>query len=417
MMKLRRLTIHQFMQVQPGTILFNDGYNVLLGRNGTGKTSLLKLITAVISGNVKAYESIPFKLEWELGLDDHSLVMTASSTGGSDSEYSGPEHDNVQWNYSMTFSGPFGMTVYECRSDGHFGVDPSQEPQEIRWNDLFSSDILTQIASRLFTTEDDWAPFVNALFKMYRGVGRFDEALGTFDLMCGSGPSEYDSPPVAWHVVAKSAGGARLDYSMLFPRSIDTAMSQRIEKSDWEPQFASDDWPELGGMAKALGCQRLAFTSRFQSSTNDDGEIRAFYLGFDVRVTFDDGSAFTASRLSFGQKRLLSFLYYLSANPHFVIADELVNGLHWEWIHTCVSAIGSRQSFLTSQNPLLLDQIPLGSSEAAAQTFIQCIGVPGKAGTAWSWRNLGNEHATDLWEAYEVGIQQVAEILRSRGMW
>jgi recombinational DNA repair ATPase RecF len=43
-LRLRRLKIEKFRNVVPGTeLVFGDGMNVLLGRNGTGKTTLLQL--------------------------------------------------------------------------------------------------------------------------------------------------------------------------------------------------------------------------------------------------------------------------------------------------------------------------------------------------------------------------------------
>ena len=53
-----------------------------------------------------------------------------------------------------------------------------------------------------------------------------------------------------------------------------------------------------------------------------------------------------------------------------VIADELVNGLHHSWIEECIQAIGDRQTFLTSQNPLLLDYLSFASPEDVKRTSV-----------------------------------------------
>jgi len=46
---LQRLKVHRFRNVRPGTELaFSEHMNVLLGRNGTGKTTLLDLISVVL---------------------------------------------------------------------------------------------------------------------------------------------------------------------------------------------------------------------------------------------------------------------------------------------------------------------------------------------------------------------------------
>jgi recombinational DNA repair ATPase RecF len=49
MVKLESLTIHSFRNVEPETkLVFDDGYNVLLGQNGTGKTTLLELVAMAL---------------------------------------------------------------------------------------------------------------------------------------------------------------------------------------------------------------------------------------------------------------------------------------------------------------------------------------------------------------------------------
>ena len=46
--KLKHLKIHQYRNVRPGTELrFDDGINLVLGQNASGKTTLLSLLSAV----------------------------------------------------------------------------------------------------------------------------------------------------------------------------------------------------------------------------------------------------------------------------------------------------------------------------------------------------------------------------------
>jgi hypothetical protein len=143
-------------------------------------------------------------------------------------------------------------------------------------------------------------------------------------------------------------------------------------------------------------------------------------LEFDkliFRFWWKDGTFVTHERLSYGQKRLLSFFYYLACNPAMVIADELVNGLHHGWITASIEAIGARQAFLTSQNPLLLDYVPVTSPEEVQQSFVLCRGESRDGKPGWIWDNMGEDDASTLFSAYEVGIEHVSEILQSRGLW
>jgi hypothetical protein len=138
---------------------------------------------------------------------------------------------------------------------------------------------------------------------------------------------------------------------------------------------------------------------------------------FVFRFWWEGGEFITHTRLSYGQKRLLTFFYYLACNDDIVIADELVNGLHHHWITACVEAIGERQAFLTSQNPLLLDYIPITSPEQVHRSFVLCRDERRGGRPAWAWANMRDEDAAEFFVAYEVGVEHVSEILQSRGLW
>jgi hypothetical protein len=118
--------------------------------------------------------------------------------------------------------------------------------------------------------------------------------------------------------------------------------------------------------------------------------------------------------LSYGQKRLLALLCYLETNPEHLIADELVNGLHHEWIEGIMQKIGARQTFLSSQNPLLLDYMEFASVDDVTSSFVLCeIDDSDRV----AWRNMSADEAKSFYSAYEVGIQHVGEILRTKGLW
>ena len=102
---------------------------------------------------------------------------------------------------------------------------------------------------------------------------------------------------------------------------------------------------------------------------------------------------------------------------NFAIIDELVNGLHHSWIEATMDKLGDRQSFLTSQNPLLMDYLGFESAEDVQRTFILCPGASEASGGRLPIRNLSAEEAERFQRAYAVGIQHVSEILRDQGLW
>ncbi|MFS8069905.1 MAG: AAA family ATPase, partial [Byssovorax sp.] len=72
--ELKRLKIEKYRNVAPGTVLeFNDGFNVLLGQNGTGKTTLLELIAMVTASRFGSLKDTEFSISYTLGFADASI--------------------------------------------------------------------------------------------------------------------------------------------------------------------------------------------------------------------------------------------------------------------------------------------------------------------------------------------------------
>jgi hypothetical protein len=101
-----------------------------------------------------------------------------------------------------------------------------------------------------------------------------------------------------------------------------------------------------------------------------------------------------------------------------VVADELFNGLHHEWIEVCLDRLYDRQSFLATQHPYLLDHIPIESANAVRTTFIRCTLERSPDGREQMvWRNFDADEAERFFVAYQTGISQVSEVLRMEGLW
>jgi energy-coupling factor transporter ATP-binding protein EcfA2 len=67
MLKLRRLRVEKFRNLARGAeLFFSDGINVLLGQNGTGKTTLLELISMVVRSDFSSLAEEEFAIEYEM---------------------------------------------------------------------------------------------------------------------------------------------------------------------------------------------------------------------------------------------------------------------------------------------------------------------------------------------------------------
>jgi hypothetical protein len=145
-------------------------------------------------------------------------------------------------------------------------------------------------------------------------------------------------------------------------------------------------------------------------------EVRLSSLAFFMKRK--NGDILKHTSWSWGQKRLVAFALYLAANPDYVVADELVNGMHHEWIELCLREIGDRQCFFTSQNPILVDFIELRSIEQISSAFVLCDAAEAVDGAlVRRLRNLTRDEAQRLWDARTVGLQSTSEIMRFHGWW
>ena len=125
-------------------------------------------------------------------------------------------------------------------------------------------------------------------------------------------------------------------------------------------------------------------------------------------------------QLSFGQQRLFSFAWYLACNPDVAIADELVNGLHSEWIDWCVEALGDRQCFLTSQNPILVDSVPLSTEEDIRRGIILCDSVHDAASDTneLRWRQIDERESELIARALQNSrLDLLSDLLHALDLW
>ncbi|HYO58775.1 AAA family ATPase, partial [Archangium sp.] len=383
-MQLTRLVIHKYRNVVPGTTLvFNSGKNVLLGKNATGKSTLLNLLATVADSDFSALKSEAFALDYEMSgpvWQLHASVRNERKNPlGLESIVLGQSIPlnkafpliqdttplQLDWSLRFTFN-TLPTTIRVNTTVSGLRVDITKEGNtrsiEFKERSLLGDNILPNcIIAALSVSRDDQALYdtlINiltstALFKQ----SRFDESLGFFERMLSQGMflRRFD---------------AKLPFLALSPEvSAETRMRVR-EAVNAEPErttfdFSNEQLQFLDAAVRQMGFSsgRLK-TERIEKRLDENAETLQFG-NFSFDFTREDGSAINHSLLSFGQKRLLAFHYYLDCHPDIIIADELVNGLHHHWIENCLDAIGDRQAFLTSQNPLLLDYLHFESAEQA----------------------------------------------------
>jgi hypothetical protein len=446
--KLVRLKVNRFRTVVPGTELhFSDGINVILGKNGTGKTTLLDLISRVLRSDFSDLKNEAFDLEYDY---THENGRASFRLANEDSPTKSPNrtvrkikgHKVAQVPSEQRFTPHASVEVTLERITPTKFLTIEIDRGTMTWrlgrvrgkntddHDLFAPGFGAQLTGVfLFKAEPKWeyvetASILRDFYMKGSKAYRFDEALHVFRGLTdhsASGRPPRPGPFTQTTLIHLKPPAESPFESLENPAALFVPLVSLINgknpsslgplKLNLRPHNSLSRFTELTGFSE------LEVTWDVIGSRPIGDEMWWEYGSLSFHCATKDGVRLRHDALSYGQKRLLTYLYYIANNSHFVVADELVNGMHHDWIRACVDMIGHRQAFLTSQNPLLLDYLSFDTAEALGQSFIQCRTVEQGSRSRFQWGNLGSEESTALFEELKVGIQYLNELLRARGLW
>lgn len=485
-MRLRSLVIRELQGVAPTTLEFGNGIHVLLGKNGTGKTTLLRLLVAIVRTDFRAMLDQNFDisysiespgLEIEVAVRNQLSTQRANGNSRNTTQVHPPERGSrLQSKHELVIRVSLVgfQEAYELRYTPGKGIlrGPTGEQKELRPFDLslggslhgrireLYSEVLdhdriqlSEIADSLETHKgfkaavtaimrDRGIPDHEALEKYFQdmpgsalellefeeqacltSVGRFDEALNVFAALTGGTREKRDDgvPDFVWAAIETHGKFEVYSYLPFVSAvlSIQIFLKLKGEKSPPDSlHLTANEFPPLKRFVDLTvytdASMVLRREERVRRPGTDSYELRFRAPEFHFDLPHGDGDI-SHEQLSFGEKRLLAFLYYQYANE-IVIADELVNGLHHSWIEACLDALAGRQAFLVSQNPLLLDHLPFNSPDDVRLHLIRC--QRGRDGeTKMHWRNFSEAEAHAFHRGYETGVQHVSEILIAEGLW
>lgn len=470
MVHLRRLKINKLRDVEPTELRFADGHNFVLGKNATGKTSLLNLIVYLLRGDLRGFldRREEIDVEMELGgmipkyryrVDMNLVVLDVIRIIVEPGAAQGPEEQRVPdndaaprmiWSIEADLKREIGVlmdNVSDADPKGWIGEPiPASLHGTFRYSSVKGGQVQCEEVCLPISPESVVAAglqgdfrgmiyhFVQAcvardskstLADVLRQVlaqglltptgnfGRFDESLGYYrSILIGKNAEHEPTWPLAPTFTWRE-GGPRSHRAV--PGLISKALARALSREPGGARFELSDVEPLRQIAEAFGADRIKVWSQTEQSTPDS---RTF-AGFEFDFYWPGGLYHSAKHLSFGQKRLLAFLWYAATLDQApAITDELTNGLHVDWIYRCIDAIGDRQAFHAVQNPLLVDRAgQVENTEQIRQGFVFCHTSFEGGKRRWTWRNPTMEEAELLDAALSVGIQHLSEILLNRGLW
>jgi len=402
---------------------------MLLGLNGTGKTTLLNLIAKVFSWNFAGLEEEEFDLAYEFWVREPEtrIQVSVSHTEivSSVDPLPAVSHEQLrampmQKRYSyairLELSGKIEDDSYTVvfEADRHkLSVSSGTHQKSVENTGVGPFGDFVVMIHPFMIDLLAWRMTV-PLYLLFEltPVWRLDESLDWF----------REVVKVDFHFVQTTQQTSHSRHNDGQPPTLVTELLRILDNEFRPPTIATrEESLGLQAVVNSLGLQKIQAYVDLKTVEERDEITVISYGNLRFYITTRDGSRIPFDQLSFGQKRLFAYFYYLSCHPHVLIADELTNGLHHQMIETCMDAMGDRQAFLATQSPLLLDFMGFDSAEEVRHSFIICeteleeIGA--RARERMKWRSFTEEEAHNFYQDYGVGIQHINEILRARGLW
>ncbi|RKG72426.1 ATP-binding protein [Corallococcus terminator] len=427
-MKLTRLHVHHYRELAPDTLLtFGPALNVVVGEMGSGRTTLLELVSTVVCSDFSGLLREPFSLDYSLRFDALTVDVAVRNeppaalpaTTGADAgpgtalalPPSGLAHGlmpsivaTVRWDEAedVRLVMRASATGFACEVDGAAGF-----AKRMHWSVLDRSvwTLLFMAAQYLERgVKDRLKELLRRTFLL--APPRFDEALGMFERI---GAIRY----------AMERRGEDLFPLglMALPTWMPGWLREQVEHEPLPPtlMFRHETLPRsfLARFVTLAGFASGTLTVDVTETTPLSQGGRLGFSGFRFAFVRADGTPVAQEQLGYGQRRLLSFLYYLDVHDAFVIADELPAGLPPELVEACVKDVGERQAFLTSQNPLLFEHLSFRDAEDLRTSLIRCEGGAGRG--AWRWTQPSPEVASRLFDAWREKAVPLGAVLRAQG--
>lgn len=447
MLRLKKLVVHRFRDVVPGTTLeFADGVNAIIGLNGTGKTTLLKLASAMLRYDISDFGEEEYDLETYLarsGAGDPEgffvwfrlqTVLDPGSPGADDTTADeGQRPRSPRPTLQVKVKDADDTLHLDLHVDADGKVTLASPEKEIGQAILVNPPFLRRainiaLSSARQSGNESLSRILGNLVNMLglRGpgngstTGRIDEGLEAFHALT-RGASADPQGAMALQVAIEARNEQPV--SFMIPNGGITArlFSGLLGRDNDEMEWPTMTAEQIGAphLPAAIGAEEVEF--RFSPESDETrGDTRTLtYEGCDLWARWSPHSQSKHTTWSFGQKRMAAFCYYAACAPEGVIlADELTNGLHHSMVETCFEIIGERQAILATQNPLLLDHMAFESADHMRRSFVLCELKKGPRGERqWIWRNPTEDEAESFFRAYQVDVSHVSEILRSKGLW
>lgn len=422
-LSLRSLTIHRYEQFRncPRIELSPDD-NLILGINGSGKTSLLRLLAAVLRWNYDALLGQPFDVEFEQVLEQDDA--TATSIKGKvqyQPALRGTEQPLPDWRGALSKYDGFEAYFDISSSERAYVIEVRNSRFHVKQDGevLIGDEPVESLLADLLSNIRDFA--LLPLWNCTRHTFLIRETDIDFIELTTHIPYDFliDRRPGRPVPPALNLGFSKPEYQQWrsLVRMLIAGIRDERGKEKYLPPitYGRDTATELNAMLMALDAESISFRLKIEQTQSFSDEVTFEGQGVEIGVRFSSGTEVIDSRLTFGQKRLITIaLGALLCGGSPLLVDELDNGLHPGLVEKVLGLIRGRQTFIASHNKLVVDLLDYESPEDMRCTIHVCR--RNQDGTQ-SLVALSDEQVREVFEKIEVGIMNPSDVLLQEGLW
>lgn len=362
-MRLKCIEVDDFLtRTDRLTVNFHDDLTIITGRNGAGKTSLLKLIWYVISGNILlALKEVPFsrlsvttdrytcevirtgRLTCEINIDAGGKSYHYEDIEDEDGDVIENAEDRADPRLQRTGSSVFLPTFR--RIEGGFSIDEQPRERAITAG-LFANlakeknaieDALTNLSKKLTNKEHIFVSAISTVDITEMLLKRHSELSSEY----AKRQSEMSQSIVA--KIKKHKSGSDRDEAEPANQLLDSIIAE-IENSESE---------RVTIMAPIEAIQKVVRNIFHHSG-----------IKFGQQLSFGDAAAaINSESLSAGEKQMMSFIAYNGLkNDSIFLIDEPELSLHIDWQRQMFSILreqhSSNQFIIATHSPFIYSQYP-----------------------------------------------------------
>ncbi len=426
---LERLKINQFRSVEPGTELrFSDGLHVVLGKNATGKSTLLDLIAAALDLNfgTPKFRDEPLDLEFVLRAGPYEIEAAVKRVANPERRRRGARKQEVpepgmrdEGRYTFRAAGKLEVTVLLTSNDLPQRTVKGVIPTSYGLNEPLGWQHLVPIL----------APRLNSIWNVM-----FDDSLQKYPALGKLIGDDVSSIGSEDQFLVRMREGDELwdtfetdDFEIMLGQAVPMQPSMlphkifaTLPKNGTPIDVSLMGEPILAALVNEMGFSeaRMFFGP---PRVEDSGGYGIFVYSSPTFTFYRNGRLVRrGDQLSYGQRRLFALGWYLVCNKEVAILDEPSNGLHESWVEFLVSQLGGRQVFLTSQNRETLDMLPFGTETELSRGFVLCEAHPQSGGgePTLHWRGLRDDESALMIKAFRASrVDLVTDLLRGLNLW